>query len=363
MESQPKPDEANERCRSILGAAIEARDIETVRAVLKHYDREEYLGKDNGILMSLAIESDDLEIVQALVAAKVKPYKANISLDKHYAAPKNNALMIAGSQPDKFASSLGRFGLLRLLFGSLSSEQKVTESCMKAVQHTLEETCRHGDLDMFHLMIDVLRASSGRMLCEASSSGNQQLVWSILQTGIDVNEGDMIRHEFVTPLVAASKAGHEHIVQFLLLEGADPKRTRTPLVSASAEGHIAIVRILLEYGADIEEIDMYAANGISPLSTAIMYGHSAIARMLIEGGAEINRTCNGGRSALWRAVEDNNATIARLLINRRANVNVSDEFGETPLSIASKQGFADITKLLLENGAVKQPNMIPSCFR
>jgi ankyrin repeat protein len=272
------------------------------------------------------------------------------------------------------------------------------------------------------------------MLCEASSSGNQQLVWSILQTGIDVNEGDMIRHEFVTPLVAASKAGHEHIVQFLLLEGADPKRTRTPLVSASAEGHIAIVRILLEYGADIEEIDMYAENGtalqaacanghsdvvrslvqngakvnyvhigldtplhlaclgphnpfgqqeeivrmllenhadidrrnasgISPLSTAIMYGHSAIARMLIEGGAEINRTCNGGRSALWRAVEDNNATIARLLINRRANVNVSDEFGETPLSIASKQGFADITKLLLENGAVKQPNMIPSCFR
>jgi ankyrin repeat protein len=350
MESQPKPDETNERCRSIIGAAIEARDVESVRAALKLYDREEYLGKDNGILMSLAIESDDLQIVQALVAARAKPYKTNISSHKYYAAPKNNALVLAGSQPDKFASSLGHFGLLRLLFGSLSSKEKVTEPCIKAVQYALEETCKHGDLDMFHLMINVPEAPSSRILIEASTSGNQQLVRSILKTGININSGDAIGGGYVTPLVAASKAGHEHIVQFLILHGADPKRSRSPLVSASAEGHVSIVRILLEYGIDIDAADMYL-NSHTALQSACLNGHLEVARLLIQNGAKVNYCYSGSDTPLLLACIGQHEETVQMLLANDADINVADLMGCTPLSTAIRQGYSGIARLLIESGA------------
>jgi hypothetical protein len=152
MDSNPNLDEPNERCRSILGAAIEARDVGSVRAVLKHGDCRKTLGKDNSICMTRAIESDELEIVQALVEAKALLYKAKTNTTTYYAVPKNNALLLACSEPYMFGSHLGPYGLLRLLLSSLSREDKVNESCIQALEFALEESCGSGDLEVFNLL-------------------------------------------------------------------------------------------------------------------------------------------------------------------------------------------------------------------
>jgi ankyrin repeat protein len=382
MESHPQPDEPNERCRSILGAAVDAQDIKSVLAILSHKGYEDSLGKDNALCVTLAIESDELEIVQALVAAKAKRYKAKVTAVNHYAAAKNNALVLAGSQPDKFASSLGRFGLLRLILGSLSGDDQATASCTTAIQYALEAVCKHGDLEVFHSICEGLTSfnTSSRMLFHASASGNQQLVQAVLKRG-DPRQG--------WPLVWASAGGHTSIVRTLLEHGSDANaidcRKRpyhSALQHACSKGHFDVARLLVQHGAQINnvwlvsetplfmacelghekivqmllasdaETDLPNFIGISPLSTAIIQGYSGIARLLIESGADVHQTCNTGRSALWRAAYNDNVKIAQLLIDMRANVNLSDKFNVTILATARRQGHTKIAKLLVENGAV-----------
>jgi ankyrin repeat protein len=351
MESHPQPCEPKERCRSILGAAVDAQDIKSVLAVLSHKGYENSPGKDNALCITLATESNELEIVQALIAAGARPYKAKVSATKHHAAAKNNALMLASSQPDKFASSLGHFGLLRLLFGSLSSEEKVTDSCIMAVRFTLEETCKHGDLKTFDLMISVLGAASSRMLCEASSSGNQQLVWSILQTGTQINELCTISGEYMTPLVAASKAGHEHIVRILIRQGADPGVRGSSLVPASANGHISIVRILLEYRIEVDATDPYAVIPRNALQAACLKGHLDVARLLIQNGAKVDDIYFAQDTPLVLACKGQRKDVVLMLLANDADINAAGLMGITPLSAAIRQGYSGLARFLIESGA------------
>jgi ankyrin repeat protein len=424
MQSRPQPEEPEERCRSILGAAVDSRDTKSVLAVLSQKGYENSLGKDNGICITHAIENGELGIVQALVAAKAKPYKVDAKSIKHYAAAKNNALVSAGSQPDKFASSLGRFGLLRLLSGSLSSEDRGTRSCIGAVEYASEEVCKYGDLEAFKLLPEV-RASaraSHLMLMEASATGNQQLVRTILQRGVHVNH--VTGHDHFTALSAASKAGHEDIVRVLLFEGADP-RIGWPMAWASKGGHASVVHTLLEHGVDVNAIDPYTAPHYGALQSACMKGHLDTARLLIQHGANINDAnfvygsplalaCESGHENIVQMLLQNDADIndrdvagespltraiicsrtevarlliehgadieqssylggsplfwathygleatVRLLISKGANVYVSDNYGYTPLAIARRRNHANIINILIENGAALQANKVP----
>jgi hypothetical protein len=103
---------------------VGSRDIRSVRAALKRKGYENSLDRGNRICLALAIDGKSLEIVQALVEADAKPCRATRRPTPPVLsplwAPKNNVLLFAASPQDKFGSSLGRFGLLSLLVGSLS---------------------------------------------------------------------------------------------------------------------------------------------------------------------------------------------------------------------------------------------------
>jgi ankyrin repeat protein len=388
MQSLPLADEPEERCRSILGAAVDARDIESVLAVLSHKGYEKSLGKDDGLCMAHAIESDELEIVQALVAAKSKPYKVKVSATKHHKSSKNNALVLAGSQPQKFASSLGRFGLLRLIFGSLSGEDKFIASCTNAVQYALEEICNHGDLDVFNLLYEwnTLLTVSSHMLCDASHSGNEQLVRSILRRGVNINgeQADKSHGRTTTPLSAACEAGHEHIARLLLLEGASHQSIPCALIGASERGHervirfllgikdvesiichtraealvaasrrgqTEIIRILLERFADAETPTHLRECFQTALHDACQYGHLAVARLLAEHGAEVDGKESDATTPLNAASAGGHLDIVQMLLENGADINLPDYRGMTPLINAIMLGHPKIARLLIEHGA------------
>lgn len=356
MQSQPQPDEPEERCRSILGAAIDSWDVKSVQAVLSHQGYVSSLGKDNGLCMAHAIDSGELGIVQALVAAKAKPYKAKIAARNIHAAAKNNALVSAGSQPDTFASTLGHFGLLRFLYGSLSSDDKATKSCTTAIHYALEEVCRHGDLEVFNLLCEGMTSfeASSRMLFEASVSGNQQLVRELLQKGAKVNQRS--GPENSSPLHAASKAGHEDIVRLLLSEGADP-RIGWPLHWASVRGHTSVVHTLLRHGVDVNALGYTTLLAYSALQSACLWGHLDIARLLIQRGANVNDINFETDAPLSFACEKGHEEIVHMLLQNDAAIDCKDQYGISPLSRAIINGYPKVARLLIEHGAdIHQPS-------
>jgi uncharacterized protein len=77
----------------------------------------------------------------------------------------------------------------------------------------------------------------------------------LLDAGADVNQPAI---NGITPLMAASFAGQEAIVQRLLAQGADPRATdrlnKTAMVYAAGEGRTGVVRLLLAAGVPPNEV-------------------------------------------------------------------------------------------------------------
>jgi hypothetical protein len=190
---------------------------------LAHEGYEQSLGKTNGVCMALAIMSDDLEIVQALVEAKAKPYNDRMRSLKDLGSFPNNALLTAAALPDRFSSSLGHFGLLRLVFNSLSQEDLGTPCCTTALEIALVKLCKYGTRKMFDLLrVKGVRATVD-MLVRACSSNNEELVRVLLDARTYQGRA------FISALRVASSAGHVNIVRLLRHERAKITTRANPL--------------------------------------------------------------------------------------------------------------------------------------
>ena len=97
------------------------------------------------------------------------------------------------------------------------------------------------------------------------------------------------RHEAVvtTPLIRASLAGRQEVVQLLCEAGANKDRATLhgsrALTLASAQGHLEVVRLLREAGADKEKSDKI---GRTALTRSSVRGHLEVVRLLCEAGAD-----------------------------------------------------------------------------
>lgn len=88
-------------------------------------------------------------------------------------------------------------------------------------------------------------------LLRASRAGHADTVKTLLGSpGLDVNVRDENGN---TPLIEAARAGHDEVVQALLVGGADAKvknrQGKTALMYASEGGHTETTRLLRQAGA------------------------------------------------------------------------------------------------------------------
>jgi ankyrin repeat protein/beta-lactamase regulating signal transducer with metallopeptidase domain len=192
--------------------------------------------------------------------------------------------------------------------------------------------------------------SKEERLYRASSRGDVEAVRELINTE-KANVNAVLPGDG-TPLIAASRRGHEDVVRVLLSSGANPNLASpgdgNALIHAARRGEIDIVRLLLDKGADPNA--SVAGDG-NALIAAAHNGEPAVVRLLLDRGAKVNASVQGDGNALIAAAQEGELEIAKLLIDRGADVNAYVEGDETPLINAAEQGELDIAKLLVDRGA------------
>jgi ankyrin repeat protein len=154
------------------------------------------------------------------------------------------------------------------------------------------------------------------------------------------------------PLLKAVSEGHEDIVKFLLVSGADINAKNiddeTALVKAADKGNTKIVEILINNKANV---NINIKNGKTALCKAIKKGHLEIVKLLLNAGADVNAKSEYGKTALIESVLYNRVEIVKLLLNAGADADIENSNNQTGLIIAAQKGYLEIVRLLLDAGA------------
>ena len=128
----------------------------------------------------------------------------------------------------------------------------------------------------------------------------------------------------------------------------------TPLIWASKNGHEGIIILLKEAGANFNAKD--TKSGQTALSWAAQYGHEGAAKLLLaQDGVNPELRDNYGRTPLSYAAECGSEGIVKLLLEQEeVNPGSQDDYGRTPFTWAARPGRngQGIVKLLLGRGGV-----------
>ena len=193
-------------------------------------------------------------------------------------------------------------------------------------------------------------------LCKYSEEGNVEEVRKIISCGISPNfSADGFG---ITPLIYASKHGHEDLVKLLLNMGADPnlanQRGCTPLHFAvgnfgTVKFVVGTVKLLLEARADPDKAD---ENGNTPLNCGTMFSRTESVKLLLEAGGEPKTANKKGETPLYWAAVHGHKGLVKFLIDRGAKLNAATNTREeTPLHMAAAYRHIDVVQLLLNAGA------------
>ncbi|KAF7347047.1 hypothetical protein MVEN_01458500 [Mycena venus] len=215
----------------------------------------------------------------------------------------------------------------------------------------LNAAFREGHRDSIVLLLEAgadvntLGGGVDTLLQEASRNGDTALVRLLVQKRADVTAG-----KYVNALHAASFAGHEDVVHFLLEAGADVNTLggvhNSLLQEASQNGDTALVRLLVKRGAVVT-----AGKYVSALHAATLAGHEDIVHLLLDAGVDVNSSSGEYGSALHAASYGGHTAIVRLILEQGAEINASRNDYGTALEAACFAGHTNVVQLLLDAGA------------
>lgn len=168
-----------------------------------------------------------------------------------------------------------------------------------------------------------------RLVWQPSAEGPVLVTSMSLKKRLVVDARDNLR-SCSAHLAAAS--GHAHVVQLLVLHGADIACVNglleTPLHAAAAGGSSESMRILLGAGGNAMARDNA---GRTPLHVAASLGHLSAVSTLVDGGADLEATTTiSGRTALHEACATLRPEAVKQLLDRGANELALDTDERTP---------------------------------
>eukprot|EP00729_Bicosta_minor_P006273 gene6273-24394_t len=153
-----------------------------------------------------------------------------------------------------------------------------------------------------------------------------------------------------TPLMAASAAGHLHVVRTLLELGADVHTECTELSVQSADEHFQQSRVHLTSWADAKEKDSILSGLTGDHSKSD--GHAAIVHFLLEQRAnpdlESNNAVPSSKSALYHAASRGHEGVVLALCHAGANPNLQTKSTGTPLVAAMQSRHLKVAEALLQ---------------
>lgn len=185
-----------------------------------------------------------------------------------------------------------------------------------------------------------------QLLCDASKSGNFELVKQLIAKGVNINGKNNLGN---TPIALASCHEHLDIVKFLL----DLKADVNVLCSCNytalhwAGNNLEINKLLIENKADPNVVN---CSGWTPFRYAIARGNIEVVKLLYENGAtlrpyddiELTNVC-GSKPFIEQF------PVIKYLIEHEGNINACTY--NTILHIASQRGCVPIIEYLIDRGA------------
>ncbi|MFL6872617.1 MAG: ankyrin repeat domain-containing protein, partial [Candidatus Azotimanducaceae bacterium] len=225
----------------------------------------------------------------------------------------------------------------------------------------------------------------GKQLCTRAAEGHLDGVRHLLDCQASVNA---VMYDLRTALHLSASEGHEHVVQFLLKNKADPMLTDrwggTPLQDAVRGGHSSCAQTLRDAGAvdpnsavaglqaeggdgsegrppmtrgrtqstlDFEKLTTFSDGEV--LCKAAASGVVSNIRKVLETGADVNSCDYDRRSGLHVACAEGHLDAVKLLVEKGANVNCEDRWGGRPLHDAQRRANnAELVSFLISAGAL-----------
>lgn len=176
---------------------------------------------------------------------------------------------------------------------------------------------------------------------------------------------DVLNEVGMAPLISATRFGHEDMVRFLLVKGANVNarfddadiRGESALLIAAEKQLKGIIELLLDHGADPLQSNSLGRNvlhrAIGPPADAEDMVRKEIIQLLLRRNtsALLQARCGAKMTAIHLAAETGNLPIYRFLSDRGADIEARDCGGRTTLLIAIDEGKADIVQAAIDCGA------------
>ncbi len=363
-----------------IGDAAERGDLETVRALIRKHVDVNAPSADGTPALHWIVRLQDIETARLLLKAGADANRSNRYgvLLLHLAINNDDLAMV------KLLLSAG---------ADASSSDTTGENCLMMA-------ARGGNLDIVKALLDKQVAVDAvdpeyhqTPLMLAARAGHAPIVSLLIEHGarVDTQTRTGNTPKFRPPSSNSGSKGAG------IVRGGWPERgerdptpgAKTPLLYATREGHENVAKILLDAGAQIEKAD---ADGVTPLLMSVLNGHISLAQMLIARGAHVNVSDWYGQTPLWAAVDLRNLDVPgptrdngvdrdaafeliKVLLEKHADPNARtkeyppqrrwitrlgslswvDFTGQTPFLRAALAGDVKTMRLLLEHGA--DPNI------
>eukprot|EP00798_Chlamydomonas_sp_ICE-L_P002065 gene2065-18249_t len=217
----------------------------------------------------------------------------------------------------------------------------------------LHVACEQGSLEVVHLLlsagfeVDVPyeRIPGATPLQIACAMGHLSICRALLEKDADPDERSCVGSY---PLLHSCCPSHLPIIKSMLEVSEEPDAaaylrdaTYTPLLIASRYGHEAVVNTLLAADASHDEGDI---DGNLPIHIAATYGHLPVVSMLIEsGGLVVALLINRKLS-----VADTHVEVARRLLEANADVHALSGAFRSTMEFAA--GHSEMVALLAASG-------------
>ena len=164
-----------------------------------------------------------------------------------------------------------------------------------------------------------------------------------------------------TPMTAAIRAGHQHIVKLLLPEITN-EALKSEFVLTAAYGQDQILEQILKFATELdsqaqeEYVSAKAYDYGTALHTPASYNYPRIVQFLLLRRAKIDQVDTAGMTPLADAVAMENSSLQSLeiLLNAGASTEVKNRRGRLPLTQAIFKKKEAVVRLLLEKGAKPQ---------